>query len=63
MEESWQEFRKGVHETSQKILELKEKGKTNWISGDSWQRIQECSKLKSKLNAARSERIKDGLRK
>ena len=58
MEESWQEFIKGVDETSQKM----EKGKTNWISGENWQRIQERSKLKTKLNAARSERIKDGLR-
>ena len=29
VEESWQEFRKGVDETSQKILGLQKKGKTN----------------------------------
>lgn len=49
MEEFWQEFRKGVDETSQKILGLEEKGKTNWISGESWQRFKNAVSCKISL--------------
>jgi len=41
VEETRQEFKKGLDETSKKILGLKESKKACWISGESWKRIQE----------------------
>ena len=55
VEETCQEFKKALDKASRKVLELRERKRATWISDESWERIQERSKIKSKINATRSE--------
>ena len=63
VEETWQEFKKGLDEASRKVLGLKERKRAVWISDESWEKIRERSRMKNKMNTTRSERLKDGMKR
>ena len=54
VEESWKEFK-----TEMKWNVLGFKSRVNWISEKSWSKISERKATKSKINSAKSERLKD----
>ena len=56
IEEKWDKIKKVYTESASEILGYKTRKSKEWISGESWTKVEERRKLKSKLEGARSER-------
>ena len=55
-------FNQAFRETSEKVIGFKKKKKEEWISSETWERIDERKGIKQKINSTRSERIKAQLK-
>ena len=62
MEKVWKTFKDTYNETSKKVLGYQRASNKPWISNDSWNQIDERKELKKKVEAVKSQRIKDRLR-
>ena len=58
VQKKWKRFTDVYQQTAEEILGYKENKSKPWISGDSWQLIEERRKLKAKIEQTKSERIK-----
>ena len=56
-------FNQAFKDTSEKVLGFKRKKKEEWISNDTWKKIDDRKDIKQKINTTKSERLKDKLRK
>ena len=54
-------FNKVLTDASDKVLGYKKYKKEEWITGDTWKKIDERKERKKKLNQAKSQRLKDRL--
>ena len=54
-------FNKVLMDASDKVLGNKKNKKEEWITGDTWKKIDERKETKKKLNQATSQRLKDRL--
>ena len=54
-------FNKVLMAASDKVLGYKKNKKEEWITGDTWKKIDERKETKKKLNQAKSQRLKDRL--
>ena len=55
-------FNQAFKETSERVLGYKKKKKEEWISVQTWQKIDERKEIKVKINSTKSERIKEQLK-
>ena len=58
MERKWQDFGKAYNETAKEVLGYKQRGQKHCISKESWELVEERRRLKSNLEQAKSNRIK-----
>ena len=54
-------FNKVLMAASDKVLGYKKNKKEEWITGDTWKKIDERKETKKKLNQTKSQRLKDRL--
>ena len=63
IETQWETFKTAYNDSALKVLGPRQKKHQEWISAESWKRVDERKRLKEKINAVRSERIKERLGK
>ena len=59
MEEQWKTTKEVYNETAQKVLGYKKRNRKPWISDKTWESIDERRLLKSSVEEAKSERIRN----
>ena len=59
IEEKWGQFKKVYNESAKKVLGEKRRMKSDWISGETYKKIEERRKLKEKIGCTRSARLKE----
>ena len=62
VEKTWHRIKDNYIKTAEDVLGCKKRDRKDWISDQTWQKIEERKKIKSKLNAAKSDRLKDKLK-
>ena len=62
VEKTWYRIKDNYNKTAEEVLGFRKRDRKDWISDQTWQKIEERKKIKSKLNAAKSDRLKDKLK-
>ena len=58
----WQKIKTAYNEITLKVLRCRKKNCKNWISIESWRKIEDRKKPKKKIGNARSEKLKNKAR-
>ena len=58
VDKTWDVIKDNYNKTAEDVLGYKTKERKDWISDQTWQKIEDRKKIKSKLNAAKSDRLK-----
>ena len=53
----WNTIKTIYYETAQKVLGFKQRGAKEWISANTWQRVEERKQLKAKMLKTKSQRL------
>ena len=59
IEEKWEQFKKVYNESAKKVLGEKKRMKSDWISEETYRKIEERRRLKEKIGCTRSARLKE----
>ena len=59
IEEKWGQFKEVYNESAKKVLGEKRRMKSDWISGETYKKIEERRRLKEKIGCTRSSRLKE----
>ena len=62
VENTWKRIKDNYNQTAEEVLGYRKRDRKDWISDQTWTKIEERKKIKTKLNAAKSDRLKDKLR-
>ena len=62
IESRWNNFKEAYNDTSLAVLGYRRRKNQEWISEESWKRVEERRSLKNKIDGTKSERVKDKLR-
>lgn len=63
IEEAWGNIKKVYTEASEKVIGHRRRNDKEWLTDDTWATIEVRNKLKQKLLCARSQRLKEQLKK
>ena len=55
----WNTVKKSYQETSEEVIELREKKHKEWICQEAWQKIEERRNIQQKLLGIKSDRLKE----
>ena len=62
VESTWKIIKDNYNKTAEEVLGYRNRDRKDWISDQTWQKIEDRKKIKAKMNTAKSDRLRDRLK-